>query len=157
MLSLSTFELSANTYKPDKRQEQQQTQSTTNRGCKENIAQFKILAPSDHIGTTALERPTFMFWWDEVPSSELEISLTQPFVANPLWQKKIQVKKEGILKLELPQDVKLEDGNYVLTGNVPCSIQDDSSSFVRIAFRKVPSEEIDASKSAAENGIWFDA
>ncbi|ACB54275.1 hypothetical protein cce_4929 [Crocosphaera subtropica ATCC 51142] len=150
-------EVFANTYKPDKRYEQQQTQSTTNRGCRESVAQFQILAPSDHIGKTALKQPTFLFWWYEVPSSSLKISITQPLVESPLWEKPLEVEQKGLLRLKLPESLKLKNGDYVLTAELPCSSQADGSSFIRIAFRKVSLNEGDSSKSLAERGIWYDA
>lgn len=150
-------EVFGNTYKPDKRHEQQQTQSTTNRGCSESVAQFQILAPSDHIGKTALKQPTFLFWWHEVPSSSLKISITQPLVESFLWEKQLEVEQKGLLRLKLPESLKLKDGDYVLTAELPCSSQADGSSFIRIAFRKVALNEEDSNKSLAERGIWYDA
>ncbi|MGK7895775.1 MAG: DUF928 domain-containing protein [Xenococcus sp. (in: cyanobacteria)] len=146
-----------NTYKPSKRHEQQQTQSTTNRGCSQSVAQFQILAPSDHIGKTASMQPTFLFWFDEFPESPLKISLTQPLMAAPLWQEEVKIPEKGLFLLKVPEYLPLKDGDYVLTAEIPCSIQEDSSSFMRIAFRKVSLEEVDTSKSVAENGIWYDA
>ncbi len=158
IISLSPVsEVFANTYKPDKRHEQQQTQSTTNRGCSESLAQFQILAPSDHIGYTALKQPTFLFWWHEVPSSSLKISLTQPLVESPLWEKELEVQQKGLLELKLPQSLKLNDGDYVLTAELSCSSQADSSSFIRIAFSKVSLNEDFSPNSLAERGIWYDA
>ena len=147
----------ANTYKPSKRHEQQQTQSTTNRGCTQSVTQFQILAPSDHIGKTASVQPTFLFWFDEFPQSPLQISLTQPLMTAPLWQEKVNISKKGLFLLKVPQSLPLRDGNYVLTAEIPCSTQEDSSSFMRIAFRKVSLEEVEPQKSLAENGIWYDA
>ena len=147
----------ANTYKPSKRHEQQQTQSTTNRGCTQSVTQFQILAPSDHIGKTASVQPTFLFWFDEFPESPLKISLTQPLMAAPLWQEEVKIPEKGLFWLKVPEYLPLKDGDYVLTAEIACSIQEDSSSFMRIAFRKVSLEEVDISKSVAENGIWYDA
>ena len=141
----------ANTYKPSKRHEQQQTQSTTNRGCSQSVAQFQILAPSDHIGKTASMQPTFLFWFDEFPESPLKISLTQPLMAAPLWQEEVKIPEKGLFWLKVPEYLPLKDGDYVLTAEIACSIQEDSSSFMRIAFRKVSLEEVDISKSVAKS------
>ncbi len=102
-------------------------------------------------------QPTFLFWFDEFPESPLKISLTQPLMATPLWQEEVRIPEKGLFLLKVPEYLPLKDGNYVLTAEIPCSIQEDSSSFMRIAFRKVSLEEVDTSKSVAENGIWYDA
>ena len=78
-------------------------------------------------------------------------------MAAPLWQEEVKIPEKGLFLLKVPEYLPLKDGNYVLTAEIPCSIQEDSSSFMRIAFRKVSLEEVDISKSVAENGIWYDA
>ena len=102
-------------------------------------------------------QPTFLFWFDEFPESPLKISLTQPLMAAPLWQEEVKIPEKGLFWLKVPEYLPLKDGDYVLTAEIACSIQEDSSSFMRIAFRKVSLEEVEPPQSLAENGIWYDA
>lgn len=165
IFSWFTVETVANTYKPNKRKEQQQTQSTTNRGCGKSVAQFQVLAPSDHIGKTTSKEPTFIFWFSELPENPLNISVTQPSVADPLWRSTLKVDKKGIVSLQLPQSVSLKNEEfYVLTAELPmpttCSVATDSSSFVRVVFQKVTLTNKlsnSESNSFSEKGIWYDA
>ena len=78
-------------------------------------------------------------------------------MAAPLWQEQVKISEKGLFLVKVPQYHLLKDGDYVLTAEIPCSTQEDSSSFMRIAFRKVSLEEVEPPQSLAENGIWYDA
>ncbi len=147
----------ANTYKPEQREEQQQTQSTTNRGCSQSVARFQLLAPSTLIGKTTLEQPIFFFWISHPSQHELKISVTQPFVETALWESRMNLEKPGFFPLKMPKYLELKDDEYyILTAELPCSEQADSGSFIRVVFQKVAFKNTTPSKSLAEPEFWYD-
>lgn len=172
-ISLSFFTtntaLAQLTYRPSSsRQQQQQTQSATTRGCGSSVAQLQLLAPGDRVAVTVSKHPTFLLSVSDVPDYPLEISLTRPHAAETLWQTSKIIKRKGIFSIKLPESVKLQNNtDYILTVKLLCDLLDlDSSVFVRAVFEKVgwnrqtfnPDSSLDQkqAESLANQGIWYD-
>ncbi len=157
------------TYRPSSsRQQQQQTQSATTRGCGSSVAQLQLLAPGDRVAVTVSKHPTFLLSVSDMPDSAITVSLTQPHVAETLWKTSRIIKSKGIFSVKLPASVKLQNNtDYILTVELPCdTLNPDSSVFVRVVFEKVgwarqtfnPDEGLNQfqAENLANQGIWYD-
>lgn len=157
------------TYRPpERRQQQQKTQSAATRGCSQALPRLQLLAPPDHVAATAASQPTFFFYLSVPAPYPLKISLAQPYVADTLWEEERAVESGGVLSVTLPESVKLQPKrDYILTAELPCHQErPDESSYVRAVFKRVspptvtpvPAGTPTARVAAlAGRGLWYDA
>lgn len=157
------------TYRPpERRQQQQKTQSAATRGCSQPLPRLQLLAPPDRVAATAAGQPTFLFHLSGPAPHPLKISLAQPQVAEALWQDERVVKSGGVLSVTLPESVSLEpERDYILTAELPCHQErPDGSSYVRVVFKRVSPPTVtpvpagtptDRVAALAGRGLWYDA
>ncbi|MEG3437737.1 DUF928 domain-containing protein [Pannus brasiliensis CCIBt3594] len=158
---------------PPRDERRQSTVSGGSRGC-DGIRNVSVtpLVPIDHVPTTTLSHPTFLFHLDAIFPRPLIFTLVEPGVAEPIFQKKFTLARAGIVSLNLPANSKgLEEGKeYYWTIALSCNDKRPSANtYARAAIERVPvsselKRELDAESDRlgkaemyALAGIWYDA
>lgn len=129
---------------------------------------LKLLAPDNHIATTISERPSFL-WYLEPTMLPVRFTLTETGQESPVIAQQIKIKQPGIIKFDLPAEVKLKVGKkYRWTVSLTCNEKRPSANTYASAVMErveIPlklkqrigtngEEKIDLYE---ETGIWYDA
>lgn len=144
-------------------------------GCLKSIpVSITLLVPNDHVGQTALERPSFS-WYVSNPTSvsvPMQFALVEPGVARPLLVKSLKAGKTGLEQLEIPQNApKLQSGHqYRWTVSVICNTQRPSENLYVMGWVKRVTATANQAKAIAlagsdneralvyaRTGLWYDA
>ena len=149
------------------------TAGTGSRGCdRAGNTNLQLLVPDDHLALTVSARPTF-FWYVSNTTLPVRFTLVEPGVAKPLVDRSFNVKRSGVVQLELPSDVPgLALGKeYRWTVSLVCNKERPSeniyadSSIKRIAITPELAQTLaeagqDPQKRSlvyGRSGIWYDA
>jgi hypothetical protein len=161
------------TYIPPNYGSPRRTTSNASRGCEDlsNLSLY-LLAPKDHVGVTASDRPTFSWYISNIPNVPVEFVLVEEGVPTPLWKQKMEVQKVGITTISLPKDAPqlLVGREYKWSVRLICNPVSPSASPLYISWiRKVPLEkglrsqlssatsDRDRASLYAQAGIWYEA
>jgi hypothetical protein len=161
------------TYIPPNNGSPRRTTSNASRGCDDlsNLSLY-LLAPKDHVGVTASDRPTFFWYISNVSDVPVEFALVEEGVPTPLWKQKIEVQKAGIVSIPLPENLpQLAVGReYKWSVRLICNPVSPSAASPYISWiRKVPlteslrsrlsnaSSDRDRAFLYAQAGMWYDA
>lgn len=160
-------------YNPPSRFERiQRTQGAGSRGCNtmNTPVSLNLVAPKDHIGTTVVGHPTFL--WHISAPAPMRFTLVEPGVAKPLMDKQINVEKPGIVQLEMPQEAPelLVGKQYRWVASIICNKNRPSENiYARTWVKRVTSspsleqklraatKESERASVYAQSGIWYDA
>ncbi len=158
---------------PPRGNRRQSTVAGGSRGCAAaGDVSLTLLVPSDHVATTTLSHPVFLFHLDAIFPRPLIFTLVEPGIAEPLFQKKFILDRSGIVRIELPANGKgLEEGKeYYWTVTLSCNERRPSeNAYARAAIERVPvpsqlKRELDSKPDRltraeiyARSGIWYDA
>lgn len=127
----------------------------------------ELLAPYDHTGLTTAARPTLAWFISDIPASPLELTIRNEQTTEVLFQKRLIVKRAGIMYFVLPPDApQLQPGvEYKWSLTIP----QDGGNVVHQAWiqRQALTPEQDqvfaAAKSGRERaqlyageGFWYD-
>ena len=151
----------------------QRTDGASSRGCtNDSFGSISLLTPSDHVGLTVSARPTFSWYVSAVPATAMQFALVEPGVSKPVLVQRLQVKKSGIVQLDLPQNVPaISVGKaYRWTVSLVCNTKRPSENIyvrswiVRVANKAdriqqlaITTSERDRATVYARSGIWYDA
>lgn len=158
---------------PDGPSRKSRTTGTGSRGCdRAGDTNLQLLVPDDHLPVTVSARPTF-FWYVSDTTLPVRFTLVEPGVAKPLADRSFNVKRSGVVQLELPSDVPgLTLGKeYRWTVSLVCNKERPSeniyadSSIKRIAITPKLAQTLagagqDPQKRSlvyGRSGIWYDA
>lgn len=161
------------TYIPPNHGSPRRTTSNASRGCDDlsNLSLY-LLAPKDHVGVTASDRPTLAWYISSVPDVPVEFALVEEGVPTPLWKQKIEVRKAGIATISLPENLSqlVVGREYKWSVRLICNPVSPSAAPPYISWiRKVPIAEALRSRLSratsdrdraflyAQAGMWYDA
>lgn len=155
---------------PPGRHRVQRTEGVGSRGCTQSTSiTLHLLVPSDHIAQTVSTHPTFL-WYVSKTSTPMRFTLVEPRVSKPIVDRYVQVKKAGIVKLEMPSDAPaLEVGKeYRWTVSAICNPYRPSENVYARAWivrvqkpieleQKLATLSTERAQIYAQSGIWYDA
>jgi Domain of Unknown Function (DUF928) len=158
-------------FRPPGRLRPQQTAGASSRGCPMGtFGSVSLLAPNDHVGLTSSARPTFSWYVAAVPSTPMQFTLVEPGVSKPVFLKKLNVDKPGIVQLQIPENVPgLSVGKkYRWTVSLVCNAKRPSQNIYVRSWIERETLAKDANFSSlknineqaafyAESGFWYDA
>lgn len=152
------------TYQPKTRLPQQRTESSSIRGCRQNLPQIQVLAPQDRVATMG-KMQTFLLKISEIPSSPLKVSVNQSYVANTVWLDELIITQSGIITVTIPDEIELKSNlDYIFTASIPCEDHHlAGTKFVRIFFQYADNQSINGDSKAEkvnsmlDNGFFYDA
>ncbi len=150
----------------------QGTQGTGARGSINSIpVTLNLLTPKDHIATTTLAHPTFLWNVSGRTSAPMVFTLTAPGSNKPIFQKQLKADQAGIVRLELPQEAQELAVNLEYRWTValiPNEKRPSENIYARAWIKRVSSTpELKQKLAAATNdrdraliythsGIWYD-
>ncbi len=160
--------------------QRQESAGSRGEGCpSDSIGSLSLLIPSDHIGLTSTDHPTFFWYVSKTPSNVMKFELTQPGVSKPLLVKQFSNVKNGIFQLELPNNVQglSADQEYRWTVSLICNAKHPSKNiYVQGLIKRIdnstqknpqlkldPRDQSSAQKLYqiaaiyAKSGFWYDA
>ncbi|MDX2232675.1 MAG: DUF928 domain-containing protein [Leptolyngbyaceae cyanobacterium bins.349] len=160
------------TYRPPNRLTRAiRTGGTGARGCT-NLPGITLmpLVPSNHIGQTLAQRPTFLAYAAGVTA--VEFTLVEPNVQKPLWVQTVKPDAQGMVRVELPTTAPELDAGKMYRWSVAVICNPNRRSqdvFAQSWIQRVePSSELNQRLKAAgsaqekariyaETGFWYDA
>lgn len=129
-----------------------------------------LLVPEDKVvHKTASSQPSFYVQTKTGSKTPLNFTLVDPKISQPVAESLITVSKPGIKKIELPDQVRLEqDKVYLWYLGVPCNNGSEYQEVLTSSVEFVPTSTIvrnelrssdknDIVGIYAENGYWYDA
>lgn len=150
----------------------QRTQGSGSRGGCSGYTntKFRLLAPNDHVAVTVSDPPS-VFAYVSQGDVPFTITLVEPGIPHPLYEKNLKSTRSGILKIELPKEkpLKMKQGHqYRWTLSLLCNKRRFSENpYAQVNFKYVNSSpalqrelKSNWNKRAqiyARAGIWYDA
>jgi Domain of Unknown Function (DUF928) len=149
------------------------TKGAGSRGCDRAASpELQLLAPNDHIPTTASTHPTF-YWYISVTKLPVRLTLVEPGVVKPIVDRRFIVTRPGVVGVKLPSDVPglVVGKQYRWTVAIVCDEERPSANtyayswISRVAATpELKSKLAEVSNSSqnrslvyAQAGIWYDA
>jgi hypothetical protein len=141
------------------------------RGCYQQVTtHFRLLAPSDHVGVTALGRPTFAWQMASASAVPMQLALVEVGVSAPLWVTTLPKTQAGLNQITVPDHVQelQPERRYRWTLSLICNPKRPSQNayatawIERIALTSEQQASLKASPKQeranvlAQNGIWYD-
>jgi hypothetical protein len=109
----------------------QQTRSQTSRNPTQKLIDFEILAPSQYIAATFLEKPVFYLYFHKILGNiSFDITIETPN-GKIIHSQQLPVNRTGILPLSI--DGSLPEGRYILSVAYNCP---KDCQGIRIAFNR---------------------
>lgn len=158
---------------PPSKERRQSVTSGGSRGCpNQTDVSLTLLVPSYHIPTTISEHPTLLLFINNIPAQPLLFTLVEPGVSKPLLEKKLTVKRPGIIQINLPSDSPTLEVNkeYYWTVAILCNEKRPSeNAYARAVIKRIPltaelrqklnrtTNPLTESQIYAQSGIWYDA
>jgi Domain of Unknown Function (DUF928) len=144
------------------------------RGCQNTSGRaidIKPLVPRDHVGQTISSHPTILFDVASLPSKKAYFSLVDRDRPEPLYEREIDLQKEGILPVSIPKQVTLKsDREYVWNLEVICDAARPSQNWYargvikRVSLPENLSKQLKDTNNNSQKiellgkaGIWYDA
>jgi Domain of Unknown Function (DUF928) len=158
---------------PSSRPRPQRTQGAGSRGCPQTKpVALQLLVPSDRTARTTVSHPTLAWYLSAVPSTPLQVALTEEGAPKPIFVRELAVSRPGVMRYDLPSDLPgLQSGKeYRWTVSLICNPERPSqSAYARGWIERVSADinlvqRINATTSPsqkasvyAQAGIWYDA
>lgn len=148
----------------------QRTEGSGSRGCsKGEEVTLRLIVPSTHTATTTTSHPTLL-WYVSSSLLPLRFTLVEPGVAQPVYEKQLNITSPGIVRLEVPKNSPgLATGKeYRWTVSVICNVKRPSENTNAYAWiKRIPKtpelkQNLEGKKKQqqaavyAQRGIWYD-
>jgi hypothetical protein len=158
---------------PASRSRPQRTQGAGSRGCPQvQPIALQLLIPSDRTARTSVSHPTLAWHLSAVPSTPLQLAVTEEGAAKPIFVRNLAVDRPGVMRYALPSELTgLQTGKeYRWTVSLICNPEHPSqNAYARGWIERVSTDadlvkRLNASASSsqkalvyAQAGIWYDA
>ncbi|NKB18111.1 MAG: DUF928 domain-containing protein [Pseudanabaena sp. CRU_2_10] len=109
---------------PASRTRPQRTQGAGSRGCPQTqTVALQLLIPSDRTARTTVSHPTLAWYLSTVPSTPLQLALTEEGAAKPVFVRDLPVSHPGVMRYVLPSELPgLQSGKeYRWTVSLICN------------------------------------
>jgi hypothetical protein len=160
-------------YNPPKRPGPKITVGTGARGCDKPLSvPLTPLAPDGHIGQTAQDYPTFMWYIED--TKPVEFTLVEPGIPQPIYVATVQPEKPGIVQVTLPEKsaIKLVPGKeYRWSVAIICNPlrRSEDAGYTQAWIRREAASpelqkrlaeaktDLERATLYAESGMWYDS
>ncbi len=158
---------------PTSRTRPQRTQGAGSRGCLQTqTVALQLLIPSDRTARTTESHPTLAWYLSTVPSTPLQLALTEEGAAKPMFVRDLPVNHPGVMQYALPSELPgLQSGKeYRWTVSLICNPDRPSqNAYARGWIERVSADSnlvqsLNAATSTSQKasvyaraGIWYDA